>query len=45
MYVVTQLELIRQTALNMRDTTSENDERHKSMTAIVAICDDLIGLQ
>jgi len=44
-YVVTQLEKIRQIAIDMRDTTSKNDDRREGMVAIIAICDDLISLQ
>jgi len=44
-YVVTQLEKIRQIAIDMRDTTSTNDDRREDMTTIIIICDDLISLQ
>jgi len=44
-YVVTQLEKIRQIAIDMRDTTSRNDDRREDMTTMIIICDDLISLQ
>ena len=44
MYVITQLERLRKIAIDMRDSTSTNDDRREDMTTIIVICDDLINL-